>query len=315
MQEGISWKKQLQEDIDKYIRIAKSYEDFLRLIKAKGYTVSGEKIGDPHAKYIKFTAPGQERPVRGSFRNFGAGYTKEEIKDRIDNPEKWQNKEETIQEPNTTEAPKQKSQIRIPKKDLLTRTSASRTLIDTSEEKFQNSPGLQHWASVKNLKTAAASYAAADNLSELQKQIDDKTAEAKSAKTELVELEHQMKKVSELLLYAEQYRDNKPFQDKYMKSKDPDRYLRMHETQLILYDGAERMLRKLGLDPKSVNLSEIQADYKAMQARKATLDKTYKSAEKEAKDLQGKSDNVQHFLGYEFQFQHTSKNRNIPSHS
>jgi len=109
----------------------------------------------------------------------------------IDNPEKWQNKEETIQEPNTTEAPKQKSRIRIPKKDLLTRTSASRTLIDTSGEK---SPGLQHWASVKNLKTAAASYAAADNLSELQIQIDDKTAEAKSARTELVELEHQMKK-------------------------------------------------------------------------------------------------------------------------
>ncbi len=61
-------------------------------------------------------------------------------------------------------------------------------------QKFQNSPRLQHWASVKNLKTAAASYAAADNLSKLQKQIDDKTAEAKSARTELVELEHQMKK-------------------------------------------------------------------------------------------------------------------------
>ena len=93
-QEGTSWKKRLQEDIDECIKISKSYEDFLRLIKEKGYTVTGEKIGDPHSKYIKFTAPGQERPVRGSFRNFGAGYTKEEIKDRIENPEKWQNKEE-----------------------------------------------------------------------------------------------------------------------------------------------------------------------------------------------------------------------------
>ena len=117
-----------------------------------------------------------------------------------------ENKEQTVQEPNTTEAPKQKSRIKIPKKDIVTRTGASRTLIDTSGEKFQNSPGLQHWASVKNLKTAAASYAAADNLSQLQKQIAEKTAEAKSARTELVELEHQMKKVSELLLYAEQYR-------------------------------------------------------------------------------------------------------------
>ncbi|MBP3805055.1 MAG: hypothetical protein J6I76_14425 [Oribacterium sp.] len=237
--------------------------------------------------------------MRGSFRNFGAGYTKEEIKDRIENPEKWQNKEKTVQEPNTTEAPKQKSRIKIPKKDIVTRTGASRTLIDTSGEKFQNSPGLQHWASVKNLKTAAASYAAADNLSQLQKQIAKKTAEAKSARTELVELEHQMKKISELLLYAEQYRDNKPFQDKYKKSKDPDRYLRMHETQLILYDGAERMLQKMGLDPKSVNPDEIRADYNAMQTQKSILEKNYKTAEKEVLELQQKLANVEKYVGYD----------------
>ena len=302
-QEGTSWKKRLQEDIDECIRIAKSYEDFLRLIKEKGYTVTGEKIGDPHSKYIKFTAPGQERPVRGSFRNFGAGYTKEEIKDRIENPQKWQNIEQATQDATSskatenTEAPKQKSRIKRPKKDIITRTGASRTLIDTSGKKFQNSPGLQHWASVKNLKTAAASYAAADNLSQLQKQIDEKTTEAKSARTELVELEHQMKKVSELLLYAEQYRDNKPFQEKYKKSKDPDRYLRMHETQIILYDGAERMLRQMGLDPKSVNPAEIRSDYEAMQARRAVLEMTYKSADKEAQSLQQKMANVEQYIG------------------
>ena len=307
-QEGTSWKTRLQGDIDECIRIAKSYEDFLRLIKEKDYTVSGEKIGDPHAKYIKFTAPCQKRPVRGSFRNFGAGYTKEEIKDRIDNPEKWQDKEHSVLEPKTTEAPKQKSRIRIPKKDIITRTGASRTLIDTTGEKFQNSPGLQHWASVKNLKTAAASYAAADSLSDLHKQIDDKTAEAKSARAELVELEHQMKKVSELLLYAEQHRDNKTFQEKYEKSKDPDRYLRMHETQLILYDGAERMLRKMGLDPQSVNAAEIRADYEAMQARKFALEKAYKHADMEAKQLQQKQTNVEIFIG---KSNHLSQNTNL----
>ena len=302
-QEGISWKKRLQEDIDECIKLAKSYEDFLRLIKEKGYTVSGEKIGDPHSKYIKFTAPGQERPVRGSFRNFGAGYTKEEIKDRIENPEKWQNRDQSdlnaaeTKTAETTEAPKQKSRIKIPKKDILTRTGASRTLIDTTGEKFQNSPGLQHWASVKNLKTAAASYAAADNLSKLKEQIDKKTAEAKSARTELVELEHKMKKVSELLLYAEQYRDNKPFQEKYKKSKDPDRYLRMHETQLILYDGAERMLRKMGLEPKSVDPSEIRKDYESMLSKKLQLEQTYKAAEKEVNSLQQKLTNVEQYVG------------------
>ena len=73
-QEGTSWRKRLQEDIDECIEIATSYDEFLRLIREKGYTVSGEEIGDSHAKYIKFLAPGQERYVRGSFKNFGAGY-------------------------------------------------------------------------------------------------------------------------------------------------------------------------------------------------------------------------------------------------
>ena len=311
-QEGTSWKNRLQEDIDECIRIAKSYDEFLRLIREKGYTVSGERIGDLHAKYIKFQAPGQQRPVRGSFRNFGAGYTKEEIKDRIENPEKWQNisldtHEENARGEQTEQSDSQvtngkvattaKPRIKIPKRDIITRPGASRTLIDTTDEKFKGSPGLQHWASVKNLKTAAASYAAADNLSELQKQINDKTAEAKSARSELVELEHEMKKVAELLLYAEQYLDNKPYQDKYEKSKDPDRYLRMHETQLILYDGAERMLQKMELDPKSVNAAEIRADYEAMQAHKAILEKTYKSAENELQSLQQKMANVEQFIG------------------
>ena len=71
----------------------------------------------------------------------------------------------------------------------------------------------------------------------------------------------------------------------------------MHETQLILYDGAERMLIKMGLDPKSVNAAEIRADYEAMQARKATLERTYKSAEKETKTLQQKMANVEQYVG------------------
>ena len=71
----------------------------------------------------------------------------------------------------------------------------------------------------------------------------------------------------------------------------------MHETQLILYDGAERMLLKMGLDPKSVNATEIRVDYESMQSRKAVLEKTYKSSEKEASSLRQKMANVEQYLG------------------
>ena len=343
-QEGISWKNRLQEDIDECIKISKSYEEFLLLIRGKGYIVTGADIGDPHAKYIKFTAPGQERPIRGSLRNFGEGYTKEEIKDRIENPEKWtnisvgkdsewllntttSNKKESVKSDasisghhnsklrKTDEPLKSKPRIKVPKKDIITRTSAGRTLIDTTGEKFRNSPGLQHWASVKNLKTAAASYAAADSLADLQKQIEEKKDEANSARAELVELEHQMKKISELLLYAEQYRDNMPFQEKYKKSKDPDRYFRMHETQLILFEGAERMLLKMELDPKSINPAEIRSDYEAMKLRKMKLEKKYKSSEKEAKSLMQNLSNIEQYIDQPTEREIPARNDEMKCHS
>jgi hypothetical protein len=120
-----------------------------------------------------------------------------------------------------------------------------------------------------------------------------------------------MKKVSELLLYAEQYRDNKPFHEKYKKSKDPDRYLRMHETQLILYDGAARMLQKMGLDPKSVDPSEIRKDYEAMLSRKLQLEKAYQTAEKDARTLQQKLSNVEQYVAYD----HSRDNASVPEPS
>ena len=294
--ENNSWKKRLQEDIDECVKKAESYDDFLTLIREKGYIVSGEIIDDPHAKYIKFHAPGQERPVRGSSRNFGAGYTKEEIKDRIENPQKWLNKEKAILLQTKESQFKEKARIKVPKKDILTRTGANRTLIDTTREKFQNSPGLQHWASIKNLKTAASSYAAADNLSDLKQQIEKRRADVNSVRTELVELEHQMKKVAELLRYAEQYQKNKPFHDKYTESKDPDRYLRLHESELLLYDGAKYKIQKMGINMQVLDVQKIHSNYESMKLRKLALEEKYKSAEKEENYLKTMFDNVNQYI-------------------
>ena len=60
----------------------------------------------------------------------------------------------------------------------------------------------------------------------------------------------------------------------------------------------------MGLDPKSVNPAEIRADYESMQARRTILEKTYKSAEKEAQSLQQKMDNVQQYVGRDSSLEH-----------
>ena len=51
---------------------------------------------------------------------------------------------------------------------------ASRRLVDTSDEKFQTSPGLKRWATIENLKIAAQSYAEAESITKLEHEISVK---------------------------------------------------------------------------------------------------------------------------------------------
>ena len=93
----------------------------------------------------------KEHFVRGSTKLLGKEYTKERIRERI----KMKCERKSV----------------IPKKDY-----SARRLIDSSDEKFQNSPGLQQWAAIENLKIAAQSYNEVGSLSDLKHQITVKTA-------------------------------------------------------------------------------------------------------------------------------------------
>ena len=79
--------------------------------------------------------------------------------------------------------------------------------------------------------------------------------------------------------------------------------------QNLICNGAERMLRKMGLDPKYVDPAEIRADYEAMQARRATLERTYKSADKETKALQQKISNVLKFIEHNSSAKHSQQHK------
>ena len=126
-------------------------------MRAKGYEIKGETFGEDAAKYISFRPLDKEHFVRGSARSLGKEYTKERIRERIEK--------------------KRERKAVIPKKDY-----SARRLIDTSDEKFQNSPGLQQWAAIENLKIAAQSYNEAGSLSDLEHKITVKTEAGKSAK-------------------------------------------------------------------------------------------------------------------------------------
>lgn len=113
-------------------------------MQAKGYEIKGEIFGENSPKFISFRPLGKDRFVRGSVKSLGRKYTKERIKERIEL--------------------KRERKVVIPKKDY-----ANKRLVDTSDEKFQNSPVLQRWAAIENLKIAAQAYNEAGSIKELEK--------------------------------------------------------------------------------------------------------------------------------------------------
>ena len=205
-------------------------------------------------------------------KSLGREYTKERIKKRIET--------------------KQERKAVIPKKDYSTRK-----LIDTSDEKFQNNPGQQRWAAIENLKIAAQSYNEVGSLSDLKHQITVKTEAGKSAKQSVVELEHSIKDLAEIIKYAQQYKDNRSYHIGYKKAKNPDAYFRKYESQIILYGGARRMLEQVGINLKGLNVDKLKAEYQELMKQKSELTSTYKDCEKEVHELNRKLENLNQYLG------------------
>ena len=256
----------MRHDIYDAVKAADSYEKFLFLIREKGYEVKGDSLCDNALKYISFRAPGQQRFVRGSDRSLGHEYTRDSIIRRINEREK--NGQRRIKA------------VRAHNPDIFKRTATKKSLLDTSGERFKNSPGLTHWANIQNLKTTAANYAEVGNLTELRKKIDDKAREAGSAGTELAVIGKQLKELKEIQHYLTDYKDNRPFKIRYEKSKDPDRYFRMHEMQLILFDGAKNWLQKMGIRPNITELDQVNSDIKALESKESELEKKRNEARK-----------------------------------
>ena len=269
---GTAWKPQLRKDINSCIKSASTYEEFLLLLRAKGYEIKGEEFGENAPKYISFRPFGKDRFIRGSVKSLGKEYTKERIKERIEL--------------------KRERKATIPKRDY-----ASRKLVDTSDEKFQNSPGLKRWAAIENLKIAAQNYMEAGSIAKLEHEISVKTEAGKSAKQSVVELEHRIKDLAEIIKYAEQYRANRSYHIGYKKAKNPDAYFRRYESQIILYGGARRMLEQAGINLKSLNIDKLKSEYQELARQRDELTSTYKTYEKEVWELSRKLDNLNQYLG------------------
>ena len=133
--------------------------------------------------------------------------------------------------------------------------------ISTAKEHF--GLGLQRWAAIENLNIVAQSYNEVGSLAELEHKIAAKTEAGKSAKQSVVELEHRIKDLAEIIKYIST-KTTAPIISATKKNKNPDTYFRRYESQIILYGGARRMLEQAGINLKGLNVDKLKAEYQEL---------------------------------------------------
>lgn len=274
---GKDWKPQIRKDINQAIKASSTYEDFLALMKAKGYKMTGTALDGDARKYITFQPLGRDRAVRGSVKSLGKNFTREQIKERIENRHL------------RTASLRQSDKKTLQMIDMV------------SDPKFAENMGLQKWATKENLKIAAKTFSLMSaknihNFAELDARIITLQEQAKAANGSIVLLEGQIRDIAETIKYAEQYRENKPFNERYEHAKDQDKFLRKYESHLILFDGAKRMLQRKGTDLGHLNLSKMKATYQELLDKKKDLTARHTTAQSETKQLEQIRKNMAQYL-------------------
>ena len=284
-----SKKAELRKDINQTIRIVSTYSEFLAFMDAKGYEIKNAEFGENSRKYITFRSPDMSRPVRGSAKSLGKNFTKERIKERINN-----------------------------KLHRTTFPSVRNKLIDANSPNIAGNIGLQKWANKENLKIVSAEYNKMfthnlHNFSELEDRIALLHMQQKEVNTSVVSLESQIRHLREMLKYAKQYQKNKIYDDHYKSSKDPDRYFRKYESQIILFAGAEHILQENGMDLNHLNTNKLQEQLSDLISRKKSLNTQYVSFKQEIKELELIHQNLSKYLKQDAPEIQRSSHNKLPS--
>ena len=248
---GTSYKAKLKSVIDRLLPACADLEDLLRRLQEEGYEIR-------RGKYISCRASDQERFTR--LKTLGIDYTEEALAARI------------------------AGRTRPSKRPKARDGSIQRIAVIQDNQ----SPGLRHWAKLQKLKEGAKtlnylaehgieSYEALGNrLAELNAAVDDSLASIKAVEGRIAEL-------NLIVKYAATYRKFRPVYDHYRKSDDKEKFLRGHESEIILFEAAARELKRLGVVPLPA-AEKLERELSELTVQKETLYAQYTAAKRQAKE-------------------------------
>ena len=278
-QNGISYKAKLKAAIDRLLPACSDLEELLRRLQREGYEI---KPG----KYISARAPDQERFTR--LKTLGVDYTEEALAARIAGQSR------------PSHQPKQ-------------RNGKISLLIDIQNNiKAQQSAGYRRWATIENLKRIAdtSNFLTEHGIGSYEELLDRCEAASASVARLKADLRDTRAKIDELALkmkHVSTYRQLKPIYNRYKASRDKEKFLRGHESEIILFEAAARECKRLGAVPLPAT-ERMQAEMDELNVRKAALKAELQKAQREEQDYAAMRRNVEDFLSTPQQEQERKKN-------
>jgi len=256
---GTSYKAKLKAAIDRLIPACSDFEDLLFRLQREGYEIK-------RGKYISCRASDQERFTR--LKTLGVDYTEEAIRSRIAGGSRPSRK------------PKQ-------------RDDRIRLLMDIQSKQ---GAGLQHWAKLQNLKQAAKTINfitehGIDSYEELESRLAALTDTRDRSLASIKETERRIADLFLVAKYATTYRKYKPIYDKYKRSPDKEKFLRGHESRIILFEAAARELKRLNAVPLP-SADRINAELAELTASKERLYAEYTTAKQQLREFETIKQNI-----------------------
>ncbi len=252
-QNGTSYKAKLKAAIDRLLPGCSDLKELLRRLQREGYEIK-------RGKYISARAPDQERFTR--LKTLGVDYTEEALAARIAGRFR------------PSRQPKQHN-------------GKISLLIDIQNNiKAQQSAGYRRWATIENLKRIAdtSNFLTEHGIGSYEELLDRCEVASASAARLKADLRDTGAKIDELALkmkHVAAYRQLKPIYDRYKVSRDKEKFLRGHESEIILFEAAARECKRLGAVPLPTTES-MKTERARLTAERERLLAEYKGARSEA---------------------------------
>lgn len=264
---GTSWKAKLQYAIDNAIKRSKDWEEFLKIMDEMGYEIK-------EGKHISFRAKEQERFTRA--KTIGEKYTEESIRNRI----------ETRQEH---------------RQSISKDRNRTKKIINTDEDKFQESKGLMHWAKNENLKIVSEALnqlARYDikSIEELDELISIKHLDITRNGQELKEIEWKVEELKEKHSSITDYKKYRNTYKNYKNAKDKDQYYRAFASEILLFEGTRKKLGNPITKDLIESTGEIENQIKNSIKHKQTLMNERNTINTELKDLKLIQSNINNYM-------------------